>query len=248
MRPPTQPYSRQRCRPQAGMTLIEILIALTIFAIVTTMLVGGWINLQRSSVFAVQTLDARATVRDALGRISSELRDGQPTALPTAPPASTSMPALFTIAQPTEVEFYSVFNLAGADDEGSGTARRLTRIWLDTAGSTPQLDLYWQRDTNGNDIIDGADRTRLLASDVVNNSIPNSSVTPQAPYTAIFRYWYRDASGALSKADAIPGADLADTQIVAVQVRLIVDANLNRAPSPIDLTTTVRPRNASVDQ
>ena len=158
MRPPTQPYSRQRCRPQAGITLIEILIALTIFAIVTTMLVGGEINLQRSSVFAVQTLDARATVRDALGRISSELRDGQPTALPTAPPASTSMPALFPIAQPTEVEFYSVFNLAGADDEGSGRRGASPASGWTRPAPRRSSTCTGSVDTNGNDIIDGADR------------------------------------------------------------------------------------------
>ena len=56
-----------------------------------------------------------------------------------------------------EATFYSAYNQPGVADDGSGTgALRLTRIWLDTSGSTPQKTLYWQRDTNGNGVIDAA--------------------------------------------------------------------------------------------
>ena len=69
-------------------------------------------------------------------------------------------------------------------------------------------------------------------------------MTPSTSYTAIFSYGYRpDASSPIVWTDnADSSLDL--TKIWAVRVRLIIDANLNRAPKPIDVVTTVLPRNA----
>ena len=99
------------------------------------MLIMGWINLQKSSAYALQSSNARGSARDAISRISSELRDCQPTTLPTATPSPTTSPALFVTAQPMEAVFYSAYNQLGVANEGTGTgALRLTRIWLSTAG------------------------------------------------------------------------------------------------------------------
>ena len=62
------------------------------------------------------------------------------------------------------------------------------------------------------------------------------------PYTAVFSYGYRDSANVLRGRTTGFRADL--TAIVAVRVRLIIDANLNHAPTPIDVVTTVLPRNA----
>jgi prepilin-type N-terminal cleavage/methylation domain-containing protein len=229
---------------QAGLTLIELLVGMTITGIITAMLVMGWINLQSTSAYALASNDARATARDSLSRISSEIRDCQPTALPTASPSPTATPALFTVAQPMEADFYSVYNQAGAATYGNGTGGlHLTRLWLDTSGSKAQKTLYWQRDTNGNGAIDAGDHKMILGTNIVNNSIQNTNVSPTTTYTAIFTYWYLAGSGALVRTDTVTGANLA--QIVAVQVRIIVDANLQRRPLPVDITTTVRLRNVT---
>ena len=53
-------------RSQAGLTMIELLLAIAIMGLVSAMLVGGWINLQRSSSFALASNDARGDGRDAL--------------------------------------------------------------------------------------------------------------------------------------------------------------------------------------
>ena len=242
MRRPTLQTARSETRrSQAGVTLMELLFAMVILAVVTTMLVGGWVALQRASAHTVRTTTARASARDALARISSELRACQPLTLGTAGETP------FTVAWPMEVTFYSAYNHPGANADGSGTgALRPTRIWLDTSGSSPQKTLYWQRDMDSNgSFTDPGDRTIVLARDVVNNSISNTNVTPTASYTAIFTYGYRDASGSFTTADTIASADL--TRIISVQVRLIVDANLSHTPTYVDLTTTLRPRNADSD-
>lgn len=217
---------------QAGITLVELLISMIILGIVTTFLIAGWISLQNSYAYSVKTNNARAQVRDAVARMSREIRDAQPLALTT--PAQSP----FTLANPMEVDFYSAFNNPGTSADGTGTGvLRLTRVYLDTSGSAPQKTLYWQRDMNSNGLFtDSADRKIVLASSVVNNSVPNTS------YSAIFSYGYRDGSGNFTTADTIANANLAT--IISVQIHLIVDVNLKHAPVYADLQTTVRPRNA----
>ena len=239
-----KPWVRERRGSQAGVTLIELLISMIILALLTTMLVMVWIDLQRASVTAIAANDERGSVRDALARTTSELKDSQPTAFPTQTPTPTSTPVSFTVAQPMEADFYSAFNNPNAVSDGTGTAAsavELTRIYLDTSGTTPQKTLYWQRDTNGNGSFDSGDRIVKLATNVVNNSITNTQVSPTTSYTAIFTYWYFTGAPTLAKTDTITGSNLA--QIEAVQVRLIEDNNLNKPPVPVDLTATVRLRN-----
>ena len=240
--------SRERRVSQTGMTLIELLIGMIIATIVGTMLVGTWISLQRAYGVTTKANTARATARDALSRISSELRDAQPTALATATPTPAPA-AVYINAKPMEVSFYSVYNQAGAQNDTTGvTAMRLTRIWLDTAsGSTPQKTLYWQRRTDASTTgawTDASVRKVVLAQNVVNNSVTDKSVSPTTSYTAVFRYAYRDGTGTVQWTDNTDGTlDL--TKIISVRVRLIVDANLSHTPTYVDLSTTVRPRNAS---
>jgi prepilin-type N-terminal cleavage/methylation domain-containing protein len=236
-----QSRAEERRWNQAGVTLMELLVAIIIFSIVATLLVSTWITLNRASVFALQNNDSRATARDALSRVSVELRDAQPQTMPTATPAPTSW-AVLTMAKPMEADFYSAYNAPGANGNGSGGGA-LTRIYVDTSGSSPQKTLVWQRDTNG----DGTfDRSIMLARSVVNNSIPNTGVTPNTSYTALFTYGYRNASGAYLTTDNSDGSlDLA--KIISIQIRLIIDVNLAHTPTYVDLSSTVRPRNAGAN-
>jgi prepilin-type N-terminal cleavage/methylation domain-containing protein len=222
----------QRDARQRGITLIELLVSMIILGVVTTLLLLGWTSLQKSYAHSVKGNNARAEVRDAMARVTRERRDAQPAALTT--PASSP----FTLANPMEVDFYSAFNSAGVRADGTGIgALRLTRIYLDTSGTAAQKTLYWQRDSNAIVGFDSADRKIVLARNMVNASVPSTG----SP-TAIFTYGYRDGSGNFTTATTIASADLG--KIISVQVRMIVDANLLRSPSPADLQTTVRPRNA----
>jgi prepilin-type N-terminal cleavage/methylation domain-containing protein len=218
-----------------GISLIELLVSMTILGIVTTLLIMGWTSLQRSYANSVGTNNAQAEVRDAVSRMSREIRDAQPASL-TTPPSSP-----FTLATANEIAFYSAFNNPGQRADGSGTGvLRRTRFYLDTSGSAAQKTLYWQRDTNASGSFDSSDRKIVLARDVVNTGVPSTgSPTP------IFTYGYRDGSGDFTTATSIATADLA--RIISVQIHLIVDANLARTPTPADLQITVRPRNAPQD-
>ncbi len=236
---------------QTGLTLIEVLVSLIILGIISTMLVMGWANLQRASATAMRTNHARASLRDAMSRISKELRGAQPTALPTTTATSTPSPLpLLTLAAPTEVRFYSAFNSADANLDGSGTdALRLTRLWLDT-GTVPPAPwnpngrtLYWQRDMDGNgSFTDPDDRSIILARNVANEIVPNTLTGTS--YTAVFTYGYRP-----TKHDPVQWTDnqsgsLDLSSVVALAVRLVIDKKMGGTPNYADLTTTVRLRNA----
>jgi type II secretory pathway pseudopilin PulG len=217
---------------QAGITLIELVVSTAILGIITTMLVFTWISLQDSYGYSVTADDANTTVRYAVNLMSRALRDAQPQTM------ATPAPAVITLATPTEVDFTSAFNNPATTANGSGTgAVQLMRFYLDTSGSAPQKTLYWQTN-NGS----GWNQGTTLAQNVVNNSLANTNVTPNTSYTAIFTYGYLDGSGNYQTTDTVPSANLAS--IISVQIQLIVDTNLNRAPKYADLQTTVSLRNA----
>ncbi len=233
-------------RSQAGLTLIEILIAMIVLAIVSSMLVGTWIQLQHTFAFAQADNTAGATGRDALDRVSSELRAAQPN--PSGTPASAT-PFILTLATPyvcdqNHVTFYSAYNNSAAFADGAGpspgtgtAALRLTSIWLDTSGTSAQKKLYWQRDTNGNGALDATDRITLLANNVVNTA---ASVNKN-----IFQYVFRDTSGAYTYANSLTSGNVAS--LTAVNIELVVDANLADKPTYVDLVSTVLPRNVGTN-
>lgn len=240
----------QRSHNQAGLTLIEVLISLIVLSIVTAMLVQGWINLQRASAIVVTTNDARSDMRDAMARVSNELRASQPTALPT--PSATGAPAaqpLLTEASPYSVTFYSAYNSSAANADGSGVAAlRPTRIWLDTAHaqSAPWnaqcKTLYWQRDMNSNgSFTDSIDRKIILARNVANEHVADpTNGTSGTSYTPVFRYAYDNGTQIMWTDDA----NSVLSAIVGLRVRLIVNTKTRGTPKYVDTTTTITLRNA----
>ena len=221
-----------RCR-QAGVTLVELLVAMVIMTVITTMIIGGWVALQSSYAHSVNQNDARSSARYAIDFASGEIRGAQPQSVTTPPQAP------FTVAQPMEIDYYSSHDQPGTAADGSGTANlRLTRIYLDTATGT----LYWQRDTNGSGTWGSGDRKMVLASGVLNNSTANPNVTPSTAYTALFTYGYLDTNGNFASADTIATANL--SAIISVNVHVLVGAQSNHKIVPADLQITVAPRNA----
>jgi hypothetical protein len=216
----------------------------------TVMLVTSWINLQRASAFTLSTNDARATARDAMSRISSELRAAQPTTLPS--PSVTSTPTLeppLTSAAPSEVHLHSAYNASGANADGSGTgALRATRIWLDPATQPEPWNqqartLFLQRDMNDNgSFTDPGDTSMILARNVANDNVADA--LNGTAYTPVFRYAFRDTDGAIHWTDNADSS-LDPSAIVAISVRLVIDRKMGGDPGYIDLTTTIRLRNAS---
>lgn len=199
---------------------MELLVTMVVMVIVSGMIITIWFGLQSSYAHTVGAADAQSTARDALARVSSEIRDAQP-------PSLTTPSAIFTVASSTQADFYSSYNQPGTASDGSGVGTvRLTRLYL--TGSAPYWNLSWERDTNNNGTFDSSDRTMVLATDVV-----NTATTP------LFTYLLQGSSTPVT---SVTGANLAN--IVSVNVCLIVDSNLNNAQAPVTFQATVFPRNA----
>ena len=232
------PLGRNGAR-QAGFTLIEILISMIILAIVSTMLVGTWISLQRSFEFSQADNTAASSGRDSIDRVSSELRAAQPCAL------SPSTPFCVTnVAYPCDnwhVTFYSAYNnknAATASGSGGESAAILTSIYLDTSGATPQKNLWLWRDVNGNGLNDAGDQNILLANNVVNSTL-------SAP-RKMFQYVLDSTgTGVYTTVDSLTAANA--KAVVAVNIEIVIDANLKSRPTYVDFVSTVRPRNATTN-
>jgi prepilin-type N-terminal cleavage/methylation domain-containing protein len=230
---------RRRAR-QDGFTLVEVLVSILIMSIVTAMLVGIWTVLLHSSAFAEADNTAAATGRDALDRVTAELRDAQPPASASTTPFIFSMSGAY-VCDANDCVFYSSYNnaLTATQSGTNGEAQALpTAIWLDQSGSTPQKKLMWTRDTDNSGTFTSADKSIVLANNVVN--------TAASVNRPIFQYVFRDKTGAITTANTLSAATVAT--LVAVNIEIVVDANLNDKPTYIDLVSTVRPRNEGTNQ
>jgi type II secretory pathway pseudopilin PulG len=239
---------RDRLSGQEGLTLVEALVSMVILFILSTMIIVGWVNLQHASANAMRTNQARAFLRDAMSRVSVELRAAQPTVLPSATASATPV-RLLTQAAPLDVTFRSAFNVQGADSDGTGaTAVRLVRIWLDPDRHPPSWNqscgtLLLQHDSNDNGTLgEASDQTIVLARNVANEILADAA--NDTDYTAVFRYGYRSTPSAKVEWTDNEDSALDLATVVAVSVRLIIDKKMGGAPSYVDLCTTVRLRNA----
>ena len=251
-RPACRPPTARPRRAQAGLTLIELLVSMIILGIITTMLIAGWINLQRGSAFAVTTNNARGdgarldqSRRERASGAPSPRRCRRPhptaTATPAAQPPHHAMrgperrAVLLGVQRPL---------IAAAD--GTGVAPlRLTRIYLDTStgtslaaarrsylgGTRTSRASGRPEDTAGEERREQDHRTR-----------PDQRSAPPTRRSSGTRIGPTRAppcSGPTTPRDAESGDHRRHPRPV------IIDANIAHTPKFIDATTTVRLRNAS---
>jgi type II secretory pathway pseudopilin PulG len=202
--------------PQAGISLVELLIGMTILAIVTTMIIMSWTSLQSSYSSTVKGSEARNTARDAMERMRREIRDIQP---------PIGQVGGITQAGADEIRFTTAFNDPGTDGNGRIL---LTRYYYsyDNTKTPDQWRLLRQRDSNNDGSFTG-ESTMVVARNVVNGVVPSAgSPTP------VFEYFGVDGM-----------ATSVLTEIATVQIRVISDLNPAHSPTYFDLMTTVQPRN-----
>ena len=101
------PRSRRPLRREAGITLIELLIAMTIMTILSGMIVMGWVSLQRSYAYSTKSADARGTARDTMARMRREIRDAM------TQPSSGLGPIV--VAENNHIQIMSAFNDTGGN-------------------------------------------------------------------------------------------------------------------------------------
>lgn len=211
-----------RRRGQQGLTLIELLIAMSIATVISGMVIMGWIGLQNSYSYSSSSNKAREYARDGMARMIREIRDGKG--------RSATTPIAYATAN--ELRFYSVFNVAAAaSDKASDVqgllsyAAPLVTYRYDAASQT----LYRRVES-------GAERA--LITHVVNNVVAEgaSSSTP------VFTYTYLNDNGVPVEATDVSSTYLG--QIRSVRVHLLVDLNPKHSPVYMDLVSAAQMRNA----
>ena len=165
----------ERRARQAGFTLVEILVAMLIMGIVGTLLVNTWISLQRAFEFTQADNTAASTGRHALDRISSELRDAQPSTLYGATPTPAFCVTNSTYpCNNSSCTFYSPYNNSstylGSGIAGTG-ASVLTELYIDTSGTAAQKKLMLWRDLNHDGVQDAGDQYIQLGNNIVNTTL-----------------------------------------------------------------------------
>lgn len=220
---------RQPHRSQSGITLIELLVSIIVMGILSSMIIGTWISLSNAYSFNSHSNKQRDLARQAISRMSREIRDAQ------APWTGVTRTA-FKLVKSDEIQFYSTFNAVLAPDPS--TRPQLTRfilrggtIYREKPGPNGMFD-------RGVDV--GVDDVSTpLVGYVVNDS---ASVLKD-----LFTYHYYVSSGLVSSnSRSYPVVYPPSPGVVqAVGLNLYVDENPGRSPNYMDLNTTVKPRNVS---
>jgi prepilin-type N-terminal cleavage/methylation domain-containing protein len=203
----------RNAKAQRGMTLVELLVAMSIMVVLSTMIIMVWVALQDSYAFTSRSDKQREFARDAAARMTREIRDIQ---------AQSGVDAV-VVAEPDEFWFYSGFNLP---NQLPTDKPRATRYTYDANTDT----VYRQRDKSAD-----ADQSPLnepkmvVARNVVNDSAP------------VFTYLVYDGAGNQVRMTAVTGSAM--QAILSVEIRLIVDLNPGKSPNYFDLRSAAQPRN-----
>jgi hypothetical protein len=247
-------------RRAQGVSLVELLVAMSVMTVISTMILLGWFSLSRSYGFTVHSADARDSGRQAMQRLQREVRDAErPPQGYLGTSTSDAPDAIVYRARAYWIALSTTFNNAGNSTAGwasptpSPSRPHLVvyRLYSDEElWRFEDLDNDGRIDTTAGHYLDmmselpsafslseqeNGEGATLVLADVVNFSDPANRVP-------VFDYNYYDSAGVLRSAHALYGADR--LAIIAVQLRLLVDLNPTRAPVHADLRGTAQLRNA----
>jgi type II secretory pathway pseudopilin PulG len=226
---PVSVHAAVRPRParQAGLTLVELLVVMSITVVVTALLVMSWLALTKSYSMTTRTTEAGELARDAVSRLSREIRDAEPD------PASGD-PAIVDFGDDF-IEFTTTFNQANNDQPLPTPI--LTRYEYRRDATTGEQTLHRLRDTNGDGLFTPSDRDDLVVTNLRNYS--QTTAGQWQPVTKPFTYMKLNLE---DREPMLAPLDTPSQYIALVQVHLLVKMP-GRQPGPTDLVTTVQLRN-----
>ncbi len=210
----------RRDKRQAGITLIELLVGMTITTVISAMLITSWIALSDSYSFTTKDTKAREYARDATRRLSREIRDAQPV------PGYASI----RTARPYRLYFTTLFNDSDAAN-AANTSPVLIGYLMRYVASSGTYDLYRVEDSDGAAGLSFyTDRKMKVATNCVR---PTDGSAP------LFEYYMYDSAGRLAAWDGV-----STSSIVSVKIRMLIDLNPGHSPNRTEIVTTVQPRNS----
>lgn len=210
---------------ERGFTLVELLVAITLLAVATTLLTVLVVQLTRTFTAQEAQQDSSRTASVAMAQVGRVIRGG------TEVPRATNW-------QPTPVfeaaRRSSLVVNAYVDTATTGTGPTRVSIALDTA-TGDLVETRWAARRSGGDWVYDAtpSRTRVLVRDVQAQGAP----TADGPAPALFTYLRADgtpiavtATGALT--------ELQRREVVAVCVSLVVQTAAGGTADPAQLSST----------
>lgn len=225
-------YRSERDR-RSGISLIELLVSIVVMGILSTMILLVWFTLQSSYASSEQNAFQRDDARQALWRMAAEIRDAQ----------GVGGGAPVTSASANTIVFTTSFNNAGNTNQPTDPTAPDTNVHRVRYSYDPDPSVRTMYRTEDTDF-DGsfADENRAVyLKNVVNGSVAS---VYSATDTPVFRYSYYDTQGTLRTVNSLTAAGVDTSQLLNVQIRLLVDVKPNKSPTYMDLQTTVQPRNA----
>ncbi len=227
----------RRARDQRGMTLVELLVAMSISLVISAMIILSWVALSGSYANTVRRGTASDFARQALDRMEREVRDAE------QPPATVSEVSIVR-ARPYYIVVYTTFNKSGNDDVTTPPRLVMYRLYgngqlwrfsdADGSGAIAGVNMSLEGPLGTPEAGEGA---QLMIEDVVNLSTPTT-----ANPTELFSYIYYDSSGSLVHAHDVRGTQNR-AQIRAVEFNLLVDLNPGKSPVYWHVRTTAQLRN-----
>ena len=222
--------SLQERRRQRGVTLIELLVAIVIMGVLSTMIIGSWIALTDAYSSTSRANRQRDAANFAIARMAREIRDAQK--------LTGAGGEAIVMARADEIRFYSTFNTGTAADP---TARpRLTRFILRETDPTSHVATVY-RELAGDDgafdaVPGGDDVSTVLVRDVVDVR----SLTDLFVYSGI-----NSTTGVMyqSVESTATPVLMPASRVQTVRITLHVDLNPGKSPNYMDISTTVEPRN-----
>lgn len=227
-------------RDQRGMSLVELLMAMSVSVIIGGMIILSWWALTNSYANTVKRSKATDFSRAAVARMEREIRDAEQ-------PAASVAEVAITRARPFYIVVYTSFNMPGNDDYASTTPRPVMyRLY-----SNKELWRFY--DANNDGSISGVNITledsfplseqangeggQIMAADVVNMDTPSAgSPTP------LFTYIYYASDGSLQSESDVRGTDNR-SHIRSVEMNLLIDLNPGKSPVYTHVRTTAQLRN-----
>lgn len=226
---------QQSRRRQVGITMIELLISMAIMGVVTTMILGTWFALSKSYSHTTRSTEQIDLARQGISRMAREIRDAQGV-------LGAGVPAPFVMTSPSEIQFYSTFNMTNADTPGTSTTPpssqpRLTRfIYKITDASQGMGNIYMEYPG-----LDGKFNTDDDVSTVLVTNVANARANRD-----VFVYSkYDPSTGDLEYSWPLTTrvVTVAPSELVSVGINVLVDVNPGKSPNYTDVSTTVNPRN-----
>ena len=199
---------------EAGLSLIELMIAMMLMIVVMGATYGIWNGISRTYAFTEDDLTAQDQARTAMGEMVEFIRTARRPA--TAP--TEALKAVIVEGSPTHIVLW-----VDADKDVNHDLE-LVRFRVDTTDRT-----LWRDQADASCSFSGGTSQRLVTTHVSNT-------------TADPLFTYGDATGAAVATDGA-GNVLDVTAIRQVTLDLLVDIYQDQAPVVHRLTSVVQPRN-----